>query len=88
MGALAPWHWVVLILVVLFLFGGRIFPRLGRSLGQSLTGVKKGLKEGSEGFKSAITEEKEPSTPGADEPGGGEAGETKEPKKNVSEPSD
>lgn len=83
MGALAPWHWAVLILVVLFVFGGRILPRLGRSFGQSLTGVKKGLKEGSEGFKSAIKEEKESPTPGADEPGGVEARETKEPKKDV-----
>jgi sec-independent protein translocase protein TatA len=82
MGALAPWHWAVLIVVILFVFGGRILPRLGRSFGQSLTGVKKGLKEGSEGFKSAISDEKEPSKAAA-EAEDGEARGTKEPKKDV-----
>jgi sec-independent protein translocase protein TatA len=82
MGALAPWHWAVLIVVILFVFGGRILPRLGRSFGQSLTGVKKGLKEGSEGFKSAISDETEPSKAAA-EAEDGEARGTKEPKKDV-----
>ena len=64
MGVLAPWHWAVLIVVIfLIIFGGRLLPRLGRSLGQSITGVKKGLKEGSEEFKSAMAEEPEPPSP-------------------------
>jgi len=74
MGVLAPWHWAVLIVVIfLIIFGGRLLPRLGRSLGQSITGVKKGLKEGSEEFKSAMAEEPEPPKPAADEPEGVEA---------------
>ena len=57
MGALAPWHWAVIIVVVFLLFGGRLLPKLGRSLGNSITGLKDGLKEGTEGFKSAVAEE-------------------------------
>jgi sec-independent protein translocase protein TatA len=62
MGALEPWHWVVLIMVILVLFGGGLLPRLGRYLGRSVTGLRDGVKEGSEGFKSAIAEnpDKEP----------------------------
>jgi sec-independent protein translocase protein TatA len=67
MGALAPWHWAVIIVVILLVFGGRLIPRLGRSLGQSLTGLKKGLQEGSEGFKSAIAEEPESPKPPANQ---------------------
>jgi sec-independent protein translocase protein TatA len=80
MGALAPWHWVVLIVVIFLIFGGRLLPRLGRSFGQSITGVKKGLKEGSEQFKSAIAEEPAPPKPaagkseGTDAPGSEGAG--------------
>jgi sec-independent protein translocase protein TatA len=59
MGALAPWHWVLLIVVILLLFGGRLLPRLGKSLGKSLTGLKQGVKEGSEQFKSAISDDDE-----------------------------
>jgi sec-independent protein translocase protein TatA len=57
MGALAPWHWAVIIVVVFVLFGGRLLPRLGRSLGKSITGLRDGLKEGTEGFKSAVAED-------------------------------
>lgn len=61
MGALAPWHWIVLIVVILLLFGGRLLPKLGKSLGKSVTGLKQGVKEGSEQFKSAIGDEDEAS---------------------------
>ena len=67
MGALAPWHWAVIIVVIFLLFGGRLLPRLGRSVGQSLTGLKKGLQEGTDEFKSAIAEEPESPKPGANE---------------------
>jgi sec-independent protein translocase protein TatA len=63
MGALAPWHWAVIIVVIFLIFGGRLIPRLGRSLGQSLTGLKKGLQEGTDEFKSAIAEEPESPKP-------------------------
>jgi sec-independent protein translocase protein TatA len=72
MGALAPWHWAVIIVVIFLIFGGRLIPRLGRSLGQSLTGLKKGLQEGSEGFKSAMAEEPESSKPALTKSEGGE----------------
>jgi sec-independent protein translocase protein TatA len=62
MGALAPWHWAVLIIVILLIFGGRLLPRLGKSLGQSITGVKKGIQEGTQEFKSAVSEDKAAST--------------------------
>jgi sec-independent protein translocase protein TatA len=67
MGALAPWHWVVLIVVILLIFGGRLIPRLGGSLGRSISGLKQGLKDGSEQFKSAVTEEPGSSKPAAAE---------------------
>jgi len=73
MGALAPWHWVVLIVVIFLIFGGRILPRLGRSLGQSITGMKHGLKQSSEEFKSAMAKEDESPKPGSDKADGVDA---------------
>jgi sec-independent protein translocase protein TatA len=67
MGALAPWHWIVIIVVIFLLFGGRLLPRIGKSFGQSLTGVKKGLKEGTEQFKAAVADEPEAHKPAASE---------------------
>jgi len=54
MGALAPWHWAVLIIVIVLVFGGSLLPRLGRFFGKSVTNLKQGLKESTEEFKSQV----------------------------------
>ena len=36
----SPWHWVVVILVVLLLFGAKRLPDLARSLGRSMRIIK------------------------------------------------
>ena len=40
-----PWEWIVIALVVLLLFGNRL-PGAAKSLGQSFTAFKKGIKDG------------------------------------------
>lgn len=57
MGALAPWHWVVLIIVIVLVFGGSLLPRLGRFFGRSVSGLKQGLKESTEEFKTAVKDD-------------------------------
>jgi sec-independent protein translocase protein TatA len=44
-GVLAPWHWAILMVVILLVFGPRKLPELGNSLGKSISGFKKGLQE-------------------------------------------
>jgi sec-independent protein translocase protein TatA len=39
---------IIIALVVLLLFGATRLPKLGKSMGQSISGFKKGLKEGDE----------------------------------------
>jgi sec-independent protein translocase protein TatA len=64
-GWLGPWEIVIIVVIIVVIFGGTLLPRIGRSFGRKLVGLKKGLKEGEEGFKSAI---KEDASDGADEP--------------------
>lgn len=45
MGAMRPWHWLVLLVVVLLLFGAKRLPDLAKSVGQSLKIFKKEIKE-------------------------------------------
>lgn len=59
MGFMGPWEWVIVAVLVLLVFGGRLLPKLGKSLGKSVTGLKQGMKEGTEGFKSAVSEDSE-----------------------------
>ena len=45
MGALSPWHWAVVIVAVVILFGSRKLPDAARGLGQSLRIFKSEVKE-------------------------------------------
>ena len=46
MGIGSWWHWLILLVVVLLLFGGRgKIPSLMKDLGQGINAFKKGLKE-------------------------------------------
>lgn len=42
MGFASSWHWLILLVVVLLLFGNRL-PSVMRSLGQGVTEFKKGM---------------------------------------------
>jgi sec-independent protein translocase protein TatA len=43
MGALEPWHLVIILFVVMLLFGAKRLPGLARSLGSSVRELKKGF---------------------------------------------
>ena len=57
MGTFSIWHWVVVGVVVLLLFGGR--GKLSSLMGDAAKGInafKKGLKDGKEGDKTTTEE--------------------------------
>ena len=45
LGSLQPWHWLILALVVLLLFGSKKLPDAARSLGRSLRIFKSEVRE-------------------------------------------
>ncbi|KAA0021297.1 Sec-independent protein translocase subunit TatA [Antrihabitans cavernicola] len=45
MGAMSPWHWAIVLLVVVILFGSKKLPDAARGLGQSLRIFKSEVKE-------------------------------------------
>ena len=48
MGTFSIWHWLVVLLVVVLLFGTKKLKSLGEDLGGAVKGFKKGLDEGDE----------------------------------------
>lgn len=45
MGTLSPFHWIVVLLVIVLLFGAKKIPELAKGLGLGLKEFKKAMKE-------------------------------------------
>ena len=45
MGAFSIWHWVIVLIVVLILFGGKKLPELMKGLGKGMKEFKDATKE-------------------------------------------
>ena len=58
MGGLSIWHWLIVLLVVVLIFGTKKLRNIGQDLGGAVKGFKEGMKN-SEG---------EPPAPAADAP--------------------
>ena len=70
MGALGPFHWLIIAAVVFLLFGNRL-PSVMRSLGQGVVEFKKGLQGIEDDVKNSTSTssriEEQPSAPPAKE---------------------
>jgi sec-independent protein translocase protein TatA len=51
---IGPWEIAIVVVIALLVFGPRKLPELGQSLGKSITGFKKGLKDSQDELKSAL----------------------------------
>ena len=45
------WEWIIILVVVLLLFGGKKIPELMKGIGKGVRGFKEGLKEIEEDIK-------------------------------------
>ncbi|MGC0153726.1 Sec-independent protein translocase subunit TatA [Chromobacterium vaccinii] len=46
MGSLSIWHWLIVLLIVVLVFGTRKLPGIGKDLGNAVKGFKEGMTEG------------------------------------------
>jgi len=67
MGALQPWHWLIVIAVFVLLFGAKKLPDAARSLGKSMRIFKSEIKEMQADGKSDSASDAPPATPIASE---------------------
>jgi sec-independent protein translocase protein TatA len=54
---IGPWEIAIVLVLALLIFGPKKLPDLGSSLGRSITGFKRGLKETKDDVQSAIKED-------------------------------
>ncbi len=48
MGAFSIWHWLIVLLVVVLIFGTKKLRNMGADLGGAVKGFKEGMKSGGE----------------------------------------
>jgi sec-independent protein translocase protein TatA len=63
LGALQPWHWIIVIAVLVLLFGSKKLPDAARSLGKSMRIFKSEIKE----MQTDSKQDAKPATPIASE---------------------
>jgi sec-independent protein translocase protein TatA len=47
MGSLSIWHWLIVLLVIILIFGTSKLKNMGKDLGGAIKGFKEGMREGS-----------------------------------------
>ncbi len=58
MGSFSIWHWLIVLLIVVMVFGTKKLKNLGSDLGGAVKGFKDGMKDGTSG-------EEKPAAPAA-----------------------
>ena len=61
MGSFSIWHWVIVLVVVILVFGTKKLGNLGSDLGKAVKGFKDGVKvnEGEKGAKKTELDDKQ-----------------------------
>lgn len=47
MGSWSIWHWLVVLVIIMLVFGTKKLGNVGKDLGSAIRGFKDGMKEGS-----------------------------------------
>ena len=58
MGSFSIWHWLIVLLIVVMVFGTKKLKNIGSDLGGAVKGFKEGMKDGS----AAAADDKPPAT--------------------------
>lgn len=59
MGSLSVWHWLIVLVIVVLVFGTGKLKNMGKDLGGAIRGFKEGMSEGEADTKKEIAQKKE-----------------------------
>jgi len=48
MGSLSIWHWLIVLVIIMLVFGTKKLRNIGSDLGGAVKGFKQGIKEGAD----------------------------------------
>ncbi|HRH17229.1 MAG TPA: Sec-independent protein translocase subunit TatA [Aquabacterium sp.] len=55
MGSLSIWHWLIVLVIVVMVFGTKKLKNIGGDLGAAVKGFKDGMKEGTTDAPAQVT---------------------------------
>ena len=58
MGAFSIWHWLIVLVIVMLVFGTKKLRNIGADLGGAVKGFKEGMKEGGSDKSDAANSQK------------------------------
>jgi sec-independent protein translocase protein TatA len=64
MGSLSIWHWLIVLLVIILVFGTAKLKNMGKDLGGAIKGFKEGMKGGADEVAGNATGDKPKQVPG------------------------
>lgn len=62
MGGLSIWHWIIVLVVVILVFGTKKLPTLGQDIGKAIRGFKKSMSDDAAERLEADEEKSPPAT--------------------------
>jgi sec-independent protein translocase protein TatA len=57
MGSLSIWHWLIVLVIVMLIFGTKKLRNMGQDLGGAVKGFKDGMREGDAAGKPEATKQ-------------------------------
>lgn len=64
MGSFSIWHWLIVLLVIILVFGTSKLRNMGKDLGGAIKGFKEGMTEGANDVANNATDDKPKQVPG------------------------
>lgn len=59
MGSFSIWHWLIVLLVIILVFGTAKLKNVGKDLGGAIKGFKEGMKEGTDEVAKKVEDTKQ-----------------------------
>ncbi len=54
MGSLSIWHWLIVLVIIMLIFGTKKLRNIGSDLGGAVKGFKEGVKDGAASVEKAV----------------------------------
>jgi sec-independent protein translocase protein TatA len=64
MGSFSIWHWLIVLLVIILVFGTAKLKNMGKDLGGAIKGFKEGMKDGADEVAGNTNGDKPKQVPG------------------------